>query len=447
MAARRGGARGPADMYEALGTDGYRRTGGFLIEDFVPELRGLRGRRTYREMADNDPTVGALLFAVRTMLGSVGWTMTPRDEGDDARRAADFATAAVLDEMDTPWRDVVDEACEMFTFGFSALEIVWRPRDAKARRPEMRDRITLAGLEPRPPETVTQWLLDDRGRVEGIRQQPETRSAASIPVDRLVLFRTRSRKNSPEGVSILRNAYRPWYFARRLEEIEAIGIERDLAGYPVMYIPGHYLSRSASADERAVAENYLQQVRSIRRGDSEGVVMPNDRDANGNRRFELSLLSSAGGRTIDVGGAIQRYQRAIATTVLADFIFLGQQSVGSFALSSNKTELFAQAIGTFARVIADAINWQLMPRLWALNGLDPEVMPTLTPGDIERPDLTELANFIGLMVGAGVQMFPDRKLENHLRGLAGLPLSAEEDDTEDDMAAAVPSDGAAEDEV
>lgn len=52
-----------------------------------------------------------------------------------------------------------------------------------------------------------------------------------------MLFRTESVKDNPEGRSILRNAYRSWYFKRRIQEIEAIGIERDLAGLPVIHAP------------------------------------------------------------------------------------------------------------------------------------------------------------------------------------------------------------------
>ncbi|MGI6498023.1 MAG: hypothetical protein ACOX0U_04265 [Oscillospiraceae bacterium] len=52
-----------------------------------------------------------------------------------------------------------------------------------------------------------------------------------------MIFRTKSRKGSPEGRSILRNAYRSWYFKRRIQEIEGIGIERDLAGFPTLTAP------------------------------------------------------------------------------------------------------------------------------------------------------------------------------------------------------------------
>ena len=59
----------------------------------------------------------------------------------------------------------------------------------------------------------------------------------TIPLEKALHFRTTSVKNNPEGRSILRTAYRSWYFKTRIQEIEGIGIERNLAGFPVLYAP------------------------------------------------------------------------------------------------------------------------------------------------------------------------------------------------------------------
>ena len=59
---------------------------------------------------------------------------------------------------------------------------------------------------------------------------PPSYKQVVIPMEKCLLFRTQTHKNNPEGRSILRNAYRSWYFKKRIEEIEGVGIERDLAG-------------------------------------------------------------------------------------------------------------------------------------------------------------------------------------------------------------------------
>ncbi len=55
-------------------------------------------------------------------------------------------------------------------------------------------------------------------------------------------------------------------------------------------------------------------------------------------------------------------------TVLADFIFLGHQQNGSWALSSDKTELFAMACGAYLDIIAETVNSQGIPNLIDING-------------------------------------------------------------------------------
>jgi phage gp29-like protein len=112
-------------------------------------------------------------------------------------------------------------------------------------------------------------------------------------------------------------------------------------------------------------------------------------------------------------------------SVLADFILLGHEKVGSFALSSDKTDIFAVALGTILKVIAEALNRFAVPRLWVLNGWDPTKCPKIDHGDIEDQDLAVLAQFLTALNGMGVRLFPDDELEAHLRQLAHIPEKSE----------------------
>lgn len=49
---------------DEIGRIGQKRYGGTFYEEFLRELRGKKGIETYREMAENDDTIGAILFAV-----------------------------------------------------------------------------------------------------------------------------------------------------------------------------------------------------------------------------------------------------------------------------------------------------------------------------------------------------------------------------------------------
>ena len=85
----------------------------------------------------------------------------------------------------------------------------------------------------------------------------------------------------------------------------------------------------------------MGMVKSIRRDEYEGLVLPHG--------FEFELVSTGGARQFDTNAIINRYDTKIAMTVLADFIMLGHQKVGSFALSSDKTELFFSCNQFFPR--------------------------------------------------------------------------------------------------
>lgn len=420
-----------------IGSTGLRHYAGFIAEEFLRELAGPKGARVYREMADNDATVGAVLFAISTLIRKAEWSVQAVDDSPEADGAKVFVEE-VISDMSVSFSSVIGEICSMFTYGFAPMEIVWKRRsgpdgaDGSTRSAYSDGKIGLRAISLRAQPTITRWEIDPvDGSIIGAYQQPWSGPEVFIPIEKLLLFRTIEERNNPEGRSILRTAYRSYYFRKKIEEIEAVGIERDMAGLPVAYIPARYFRGDADTDDRRVMAEWQKLVTSIRRDQREGVVMPSDRDGSGNLLFELKLLSSAGSRTFDTSKVIDRYNRAIATSVLADFIFLGQQAVGSFALSSDKTALFAVAIGAFTKSIEEVFNRHLLPRLWKLNALDPEYMPLLKCGDLEQPNLAELADFITQLAGAGAQMFPDRELENHLRSVAGLPLAPEDGGMED----------------
>lgn len=158
-----------------------------------------------------------------------------------------------------------------------------------------------------------------------------------------------------------------------------------------------------------------RMVRSIRRDEMEGVVLP--------AGYTLELLSSGGTRQFDTNAIINRYDTRIAMTVLADFIFLGHSETGSWALSSDKTELFAVAIGAFLDIICETFNSQGIPPLIDINGehfAGITEYPKMTHGDIEDMDITKVAAFLKDMTGIGL-LVPDDGLEDYIRQVGHLP--------------------------
>ena len=239
-----------------------------------------------------------------------------------------------------------------------------------------------------------------------------------------MLFRTESIKDNPEGRSILRNAYRSWYFKRRIQEIEAIGIERDLAGLPVLHAPdGVDICDDKDPELVSINAALTSMVKNIRRNEYEGLVLP--------AGYEAELLSTGGTRQFDTNAIINRYDAKIAQTVMADFIMLGHEQTGSFALSEDKTELFAVALGAFLDVICETFNNQGIPSLIDMNGAHFDAItdyPQLAHGDVDKRDITKLSTFLKDMVGVGI-LIPDEDLEDYVREVANLPERTEVPDS------------------
>ena len=64
---------------------------------------------------------------------------------------------------------------------------------------------------------------------------------------------------------------------------------------------------------------------------------------------------------------------------MADFLLLGQQKQGSYALSETKSKMFYQSLMSLLDNIAETINTQAVPELFELNGLERDELPYLGP--------------------------------------------------------------------
>jgi len=202
-------------------------------------------------------------------------------------------------------------------------------------------------------------------------------------------------------------------------EVEGIGVERDLAGLPVVYLGEDANMNGPNSDYEMAKE----LVTNIRIDEQAGIVIPKPKMgmAGEGRGILLELLTSGGRRSHNTSDIIERYNKLKALTVLAQFIMLGMDRVGSYALSSSQADLFNIAIQAWLDSIANIINRHAIPKLMKLNSF-PGVTgnPQVVPSPINVPDLAGLALFINQMVEKEV-LTPDDELERHLRQIAGLP--------------------------
>ena len=469
-------AAGAAPFLE-LGITGVTRYGGIsrVYEEFLRELQGPAGMKLLREQADNCPITGAFLFAAQHLARQTTFRVDPANKSPEAQRVAERFRAAVFDDMTAPWPDTLSEILSMLTFGWCAQEMVFKRCQGPEPPPSV-DAATGLPLKPgeqgartdllphdlgsrwsfgqygqgprattrwspskfddgfigfkkwsvRAQETMFMWEWDDESNPIVLQQlAPPDYRIRRIPLAKCLHFRTETVKNNPEGRSILRNSVLSYLYRKNVQNVEAIGIGRDLTGYPVFQLappdkaPGQVvpdLWNTKDPNATAALNALKQSVREIKRDEQEGLVLP--------WWVDFKLVSAGGARRqFDTNAIVTRYDQRIAMTVLADFIMLGHEAVGSKALASTKSSLFTTALTGILSIITSVINRFAFPLLAKLNGIPTELIPTMAHGDIDTIDLADLGQFIANLAGSGMPLFPDADLEQALLEAAKLPTS------------------------
>lgn len=414
-------------LYE-IGQTGLRRSGGVLTDEFLPQLRGRQAIKVYREMSENSAVLGAWIYTVKQLLRQIEWRVEPASSKARHKADAKFVEDAMGD-MEHSFADFISEACSMLTYGWSVHEMVYKRRlglwskDERHRSKFNDGKIGWRKFPIRSQDSLLRWNFAPNGDVTAMIQMPAPRyEKIPLPMSRCMLLRPDLNKGSPEGRSLIRSAYRPWFMAKRMEEIEAIGVERDLTGIPIAYVPPSVLNPRPGTDDAKMLAAITKAVTAVRRNEQEGLIWPMMYDDEGNMQYDFKLLTSGGTRQFDISGIIQRYETRQLMTVMADFIMTGHENTGaSYALHTDKSGIFETGVNGIAKAFADPFNRKAVPQLFKLNGMEPDELPTLVPNNVNPPDLSQLASFIGATANAGMQWFPDGELEKFIRDAAQLP--------------------------
>jgi len=424
---------------KVLGVAGDNTYNGQIrADEFLPELRGKKAIRKYREMRDNDSTIGAVMYATEQVLRDVDLKVMPANDSAEAKEEAEFVKS-VLDDMDHTLDDHIAESLSNLSYGFAWFEVIYKRRIGPTERSDKRrskytdGRMGVRKIAIRAPWTISRFDVDQQtGDVKGIYQDGSGYNNSNyIPTRKSLYYRTTTINGDPAGRSILRNAYTSYEYVNNLQSIEAIAVERELAGIPVARIPAEYLSGDATAAQSGFVNNLQSILRDVKFNEQGYIILPSDTypDKDGaptnQKLVDVELMSSSGSRNIDIDPIVRRYQHDIARSVLSEFLMLGGGNTGSYALSKSKTDLFLRALESYIQAIVDVLNKQLVERLWELNGLNYDLMPTIVAGDVAPHDLREIAAFLRNLNGADINVSDHPEVIQDLMDIAELRYDAE----------------------
>lgn len=416
------------NQFAPIGRPGIAHDGGRIRHaDFELQWRGSNRPRTILRMQE-DPVIGAILHGIEMLIRGVDWTVEPANHKDvDEQAAKDVAefVEGCLDDMDGFWPgDTLSAMISYIPWGWSVMEMVYKRRGGPAandpvKRSKFDDgRIGWRSWSIRPQATLESWEFDDAGQaIAMVQVDPQDQRRYTVPLDRCIHIVYSSRANSPEGWTPLRPCYSSWYFKTNIQTIEAIGIERDLAGLPVAYFPDNWTQEDANY------QYVREMVTSIRNDEQAGVMLPAVYDEDGNQLMRLELLSTGGARSFDTDTVVRRYANEMVTVFLANVMRTGQDGIGALALSETQSSLFQQAIAAHLDIVADAINTQAIPQLLRLNGIDPEMAPSLRHGRLDSTDLDQFGQYLERLVATGL-LSDTPELRKFAHEVAGLPVGS-----------------------
>lgn len=393
------------------GVPGVRQFSGYINEEWDRRLRTIRNRRdTYQQMQD-DPTIAASLRGIDALARSSEWTLDP---ADDAPPEVLEHVQDCMNAMEGSWGDKLSEILSEIVYGFSLFEIVY------VNRPD--GMIGWKRWAPRGQETIERWEFDEAGRdwLAAVQVNPNTGKTFTIERDRLLHFVTVSRKQSPEGQSLIRGAFDPWYMKKHIQRIEGIGIERDMSGVPMLKIP------TADYNNATKQAAWLDVLSALRVNEAAGLLFPSDVDpTSGAALYDFSLVSTGGSRPIDTDKIVDRYTRAIMRNLLIDWLMLGDEGGGSFALGVSKAEIFASFVQSILDSIADTITEQAIKPLCRYNGWTDEQAPTFRFERVQRKDVAMYADALVKLASGQLIEAGKAEVQTFVYELIGLPIPDE----------------------
>lgn len=338
-----------------IGATGLEEVFGRINEDFLTEWKDVDKKvKQVTEMLSNSAAVGALRLAIELSIRDMGWHFTDED-GEDTERLRLLNES--WDAMSHSWNDHIQEAILAPFYGWSMFTIIYRREGG---------RLLWRKFKMLGHDTVWRWLFAEDGGLEGLEQKPHL-NPEPIPIERMLIYRFRKTKGNPEGESILRPAWVPWYYVKNIQQVEAIGIERNLNGLPVITPPAGTDFSDGSTD-RTEAEKIVRNIRVDEQG---GVTLPPPTGPDEHERWHLELLNSGlMSNVIDTDKVINRYDKRIFLSALSQFLMLGMDDIGALATFEAGTDFFQIAVNAVADIIAETFTKFAVTRLLELNGMD-----------------------------------------------------------------------------
>lgn len=387
----------------------------------IPSLKTVSGKvRVFNEMRMNS-TISGILLAFKSLCQTPQVLVKENPDDPDRERAKSRAKFLneCLEDMQTPFSDVVSEILDMLDMGFKVMVPQFKARTGYDNDINFNSRfydgkIGWKSFMPIDPQTIEKWNTPQGGgylALTGITQRVRaTAEEIQIPRSRMLLFRTTSSNNDPTGKSLLVGAYLDWIDLVDANKIQMTGLRRCLEGIPYARIHSKIAAdakKSPSAKSAIAAVK--KAVKNIDARKDQAFILPADTDDKGKYLAEVRIMGTADGggnsKIQDAKIIIDAKEQSIARSMLAQFMTL-QGKGGSYALSKNQSEVFITSLKGYMTQIEGIMNNEAIPRLFAVNregiNVDDHYLPTISFSDFVEDDVTEFFSALQKSIEMGV---------------------------------------------
>ncbi|MCK9600711.1 MAG: DUF935 domain-containing protein, partial [Sphaerochaeta sp.] len=381
-----------------LGATGTSVFAGLLYEnEYNRDLQGEAGLKIYDKMRRSDGQVKAGLLACKLPLQVARWDIVPPSDSAQDVEIAKVVKDDLFEGMSITWDDFIRQSLLMLDFGHMPFEKVWEMRDG---------RWTWHKIAPRLPISIVEWHVKPDGGLDYIRQQAyigDNFKDVDIPVDKLLVFTHEMEGSDFRGISLLRAAYKHWYYKNNLYAIDGIAAERHGVGLATFTYPDQ-----ATTEQKDKVKEIGERLHAHERA---YVATPES------IKFALQGVQ---GQLHDIKGSIEHHDLQIVRSILAQFMNLGAKSTGSYALSQDQSSFFLMALQSVGKNICGTINRHAIKQMVDYNW-DVKQYPKLVVSGLDNPDIIGYAQAISQLV-TSTAIVPDADLENELRRMLKLPL-------------------------
>ncbi|MFB6518589.1 DUF935 family protein [Streptomyces sp. NPDC056401] len=379
-----------------LGDSGVQIFNGIITgEEYIYDLMGWRGLKMYDEMRKSDGSVKAALSAIKLPVKAVPWFVEPASDSPQDKEIAEFAEHVIFDVL--RWKTILGEILTHLEFGFSVHEKVFDVQVVDGT-----ERIVLKKLAFRKQTSIDKWTTKEGEK--GVTQTLSRGGSVSIPIEDLVIFTNEQEGDNYEGISILRAAYKHYYFKNNFYKVDAIANEKHGLGVVEVVYPAN-----ATQGDKTAAETAAQEVRANERS----FLSHSEQWTTGFMDMKANTLKST-------EPSVNHHDRQISKSVLAPFLDLGATSgSGSRAVGDVQLELFEKAVQAVIEQVADTFNQYVMKDLIDMN-FNVTDYPKLTTGQVSKDNIPEISEAVDKFVTAGAITLTDED-EEHVRDLIRFP--------------------------